>query len=397
MKIKTTRDEITELLREPYVVAKDAGKIALQPAYSFIRLAATNNSISATATDSWHVVSATGHLDVDEAGEMIVHHSIYDLLRSMPYDSITIEQDDSQVVVRSIGEQGQETTYRYETLPPSEYPETEPMQIDTAAVVDGHDLSVALQRVRHAADKGDRPNLAGVMLTIDEAGIRTVATDGHRLALCEMSHSLETGARIDGAIIPIYAVELIRKAIAAGKPERVEISQTDSTVYIHTPTVDLHVRTIDATFPPYEQVIPDYGDAMHVSVELLHDALRRIQTYSRKSLQQSVPGVTMSIIGSETAPRGRALRIAPLYGEGAEEIVPINNGYAGALEDLPVNPKILMEICSDVLRHVPEGIERSEMTVAIGVHDQTPDVSPIHITIPEDDTTQYVMMPLKRM
>ena len=103
------------------------------------------------------------------------------------------------------------------------------------------------------------------MLEIDQNQLRTVTTDGHRLALCEVSASSTASTSIQ-AIVPRKAVgELQRLLSIEDEQLTVLIGRELLNVTINTPsrdkeqgdiTVRFTTKLIDGKFPDYRRVIP---------------------------------------------------------------------------------------------------------------------------------------------
>src|SRR5262249_50621610 len=121
--------------------------------------------------------------------------------------------------------------------------------------------------------------------------LRTVATDGHRLARIEIT--LPAGASgMPGVIIPRQAISEIKKLVEEGVNE-VGISLSENKIRSTCGSAVLVPKLIDRTFPDYERVIPSGND--------------KIMEVDCRSFTQAVDRV--SVIASEKT-RGIKLAIA---------------------------------------------------------------------------------------
>ena len=130
----------------------------------------------------------------------------------------------------------------------------------------------AMRRVRHAVSTEEtRYYLNGIYLHKTESGAAVVATDGHRLSLCQIDGLNMKG----GAIIPTLACD-----IAIGmkvEPSSIEVSE--SAIRFAWPGVALFAKLIDGTFPSYDRIIPKLGKkapTLKVSPAALRGSLRRV-------------------------------------------------------------------------------------------------------------------------
>ena len=92
----------------------------------------------------------------------------------------------------------------------------------------------------------------------DQAVLRAVATDGHRLARYELE--LPDGAAdMPGVIVPRKTVGELRKLLDDADGA-IEVSLSDTKIQFGFNGVELTSKLIDGNFPPYERVIPTGND-----------------------------------------------------------------------------------------------------------------------------------------
>ncbi|MFO0005991.1 MAG: DNA polymerase III subunit beta, partial [bacterium] len=117
--------------------------------------------------------------------------------------------------------------------------------------------------------------LNGLLLEITGKTLRTVATDGHRLALSERTLEIEPIAGNRQLIVPRKGVaEIQRLASHVEGPLTLGLSSNALRVSGSGQTVT--VKLVDGKFPDYERVIPRNGDKTVVSHrETLRAALQR--------------------------------------------------------------------------------------------------------------------------
>ena len=183
------------------------------------------------------------------------------------------------------------------TLPAEDYPllTTENSQ-GTQIQVSQRELKRLFEKTAFAMAVQDvRFYLTGTLLEIDENQLRTVTTDGHRLALCEVLAS-STVSQLIQAIVPRKAVgELQRLLSVEDNQLSLLIGRELLNVTINTPsrdkeqsdiTVRFTTKLIDGKFPDYRRVIPRSGDK-HVLIahDVFKQSLQRVAILSNEKLR----------------------------------------------------------------------------------------------------------------
>lgn len=183
------------------------------------------------------------------------------------------------------------------TLPAEDYPllTTDNSQ-GTQVQVTQRELKRLFEKTAFAMAVQDvRFYLTGTLLEIDQNQLRTVTTDGHRLALCEVSASSTASTSIQ-AIVPRKAVgELQRLLSIEDEQLTLLIGRELLNVTINTPsrdkeqgdiTVRFTTKLIDGKFPDYRRVIPRGGDK-HVLIahDVFKQSLQRVAILSNEKLR----------------------------------------------------------------------------------------------------------------
>ena len=109
--------------------------------------------------------------------------------------------------------------------------------------------------------------------------LRAVATDGHRLARCEVPLP-EGAAGMPGSIVPRKTVAELRKLVDETGMD-VTVSLSESKIRFAFDDLVLVSKLIDGTFPDYERVIPTGNDkVLEVDSETLGRAVDRVSAIS---------------------------------------------------------------------------------------------------------------------
>ena len=262
------------------------------PVLGNIKLEASGGSLTLTGTDMDVALTEKASCDAKTQGAVTVPaHTFYDIVRKLPEgaDVDIAEKDGSRVVIKC----GQ-SKFNLATLPVDEFPTMHEGEFS-------HEFTIATAECMSLIDKPayamsteeTRYYLNGIYLHAATSEgtdvLRTVATDGHRLARTEVS--LPSGAKdMPGVIIPRKTIHELRKVIEGGEGD-VSISLSESKIRFVYEGAVLTSKLIDGNFPDYQRVIPEGNDKM-MEVEC-------------KQFSQAVDRV--SIITSE---RSRAVKLS---------------------------------------------------------------------------------------
>src|SRR5699024_6805285 len=107
---------------------------------------------------------------------------LFDICKGLPENaSIKLIHEDQRMQLRS-----GRSRFLLATLPESEFPTLEEIDAVQRVELGQNTLKRLLDRTHFAMAQQDvRYYLNGLLLAVDDQRIRAVATDGHRLALCD--------------------------------------------------------------------------------------------------------------------------------------------------------------------------------------------------------------------
>src|SRR5215813_6495009 len=181
MKLTATREDFLAPLQSVIGVVE---RRQTMPVLANVLLAARDGRLHITGTDLEVELVAASAVSVQQPGDITVPgRKLLDIFRSLPEKTnVTLSTEGERVSVR-----GGRSRFTLSSLPAAEFPLVE--EINAQQV-----LSVAQGEFRRLIDKTHfsmaqqdvRYYLNGLLLETDGKALRAVATDGHRLALCEM-------------------------------------------------------------------------------------------------------------------------------------------------------------------------------------------------------------------
>lgn len=255
MKFSVSREA---LLRPLQLVAGVVEKRQTLPALANVLIVLEGDQLSLTGTDL--EVEIIGKVTLPEAGGVdgeitVPAKKFLDIVRSIGEGAIIeFSCQDQKATVKS-----GRSRFTLSTLPASEFPAIELGQDDLAFTCDQGDIKRLIERTSFAMAQQDvRYYLNGMLWELRTQQIRTVATDGHRLAMCTRPINIE----IDGvkqAIVPRKGViELGRLLSTPDSP--VEIIIGNNHVRAVTDAFIFTSKLVDGKFPDYERVLPRNGD-----------------------------------------------------------------------------------------------------------------------------------------
>ena len=242
------------------------------PVLSNLLVQIEGGKMSLTATDM--EVEMISHVDVEDAedGEITIPaRKLFDLVRALP--------DGSKITVKVSGDRVNITSgrsrYVLSTLPSLDFPSIDEFEATEQLEVPESALRELIDRTAFAMASQDvRFYLNGLLLDLRPNSLRCVATDGHRLALCE--HQLEhPSSNPRQIIIPRKGVQELQRLLEGGdRVLRMQIGRGH--IRVERDDLSFTSKLIDGKFPDYEVVLPIGADQLiRVDRELLRASLQR--------------------------------------------------------------------------------------------------------------------------
>jgi DNA polymerase-3 subunit beta len=219
------------------------------------------------------------------------------------------------------------------------------------------------------AQQDIRYYLNGMLLVVDGTTVRAVATDGHRLALCEVSKDGASN-KIE-AIIPRKTVlELSRLLPDSDDPVRVQMAANQ--VKFSFDNIELVSKLVEGKFPDYQRVLPAANTKVFaIGREDLMHALQRAAILTTDKFK----GVRMVLASG-------SLKITSTNADQEDAQDELEIDYAGDGLDIGFNVNYLL----DVLANLKNDQIRFSLGDALGS---------ALITMPDSERFKYVVMPMR--
>ena len=247
-----------QLLKPLQLVVGVIEKRQTMPILANVYLSIKDNTLSLTGTDMEVEMVVRIPLDSDyEEGEITVPAKKFaDICRSLPEESqIKFDLKEQRVYVKA-----GRSRFQLSTLPASDYPATEQGEKDISFSVTQGQIKRLIDRTGFAMAHQDvRYYLNGMLWEVGSDYFRSVATDGHRLATCDLKGISTPIDDKQLAIVPRKGVlELSR--LLDDSEDSVDIALGPTHIQMSTEAFTFTSKLIDGKFPEYERVLPKGGD-----------------------------------------------------------------------------------------------------------------------------------------
>ena len=305
------------------------------PALANVLIRASEQGLQLTATDLEIELRADVAVAIERAGETTVTaRKLLDICRNLPAGSqVTLELDGERMSVRS-----GRSRFTLATLPPAEFPVIEEVQGQVEFRLGQAELKRAIDRIGFAMAQQDvRYYLNGLLFELAGDRLRTVATDGHRLSMCEVQAELPSGEG-QQVIVPRKGVIELARLLDPDAEAGVTIRIGGNHIQVDLPGLRFTSKLIDGRFPDYTRVVPDGGAyELQADRETLRQALARTSILSNEKYK----GVRLALNGS-----GLSVQTHNPDQEEAEEEVEVE--YSGDELEIGFNVVYLLDILGSI-------------------------------------------------
>ncbi len=305
------------------------------PILSNVLLERNGDALAFLATDIEIQISA--HSELGGGGDTkaltVGARKLLDILRALPEGvEVNLQPQDKRLVVKA-----GKSRFSLQTLPAEDFPRLAKPSGEVARFsVPQKALRRLLGLVHYAMAQQDiRYYLNGLLMVVDEAQLKLVATDGHRLAYA----ALELSAKVprQEAIVPRKTVIELGKLLGeSDDPVQIEVSATQAGFRFGS--IELVTKLIDGKFPDYTRVIPtQHKNRMRIDREPLRQALQRAAILSNEKFR----GVRWVLAEG-------SLKIVSSNAEQEEANEELEVEYKGDALDIGFNVNYLLDVLNNV-------------------------------------------------
>ena len=364
MKLTAPREELLVPLQSVIGVVE---RRQTMPVLANVLLGARDNKLSVTGTDLEVELVATCAVSVQQPGDITVPgRKLLDIFRSLPEKvSVMLSTEGERVSVRA-----GRSRFTLSSLPASEFPLVEEINAQQTLTMPQGEFRRLIDKTHFAMAQQDvRYYLNGLLLETDGKALRAVATDGHRLALCETELSGKARSS-QQVIVPRKGVLELQRIL--GTENNIELAVGTNHVRAQIGEIRFTSKLIDGRFPEYARVIPSNPPkTVEADRENLRQALQRTAILSNEKYR----GIRLT-----ARPDLLTLQAHNPEQEEAEDQVEVS--YKGEEVEIGFNVNYLLDALSAI-----EGDK-----VQIGLTDSN---SSCLIHAPGTMHTRYVVMPMR--
>ncbi len=224
------------------------------PVLQNIKIEAKDDKVVLLATDMDILVTSSFESDMKNRGSTTVPAQMFfDIVRKIPDgSSVMISQDSPTIMQIKSGK----SKYSLPCIDASEFPNLSEGELSEEIEVEAEKFAKMIDKTRFAISNDEtRYYLNGLFLQAiqKDSGfeLRTIATDGHRLALSFLISDLKAPF---GVILPKKSVAEIRRIIDGSKKVKIAVSRVK--IKITTDQTTIVSKLIDGEFPDYDKVLP---------------------------------------------------------------------------------------------------------------------------------------------
>ena len=364
MKLSAQRETFLEPLQAVIGVVQ---RRQTMPILTNVLLVAKDGHLSITATDLEVELVASSKINVEQDGEITIPgRKLLDIFRALPADAkVSLTLDGDRVQIRSA-----HSRFTLSTLPAAEFPVVEDIDAQVTLSLSQKDANRLLEKTQFSMAQQDvRYYLNGILLEAAGKTLRAVATDGHRLALCEVE--LKKACKGEHQVIVPRKGVLELHRLLGGEGD-ISLAIGSNHIRAQVGSIRFTSKLIDGRFPDYRRVIPTAKTSpMTGDREVLKQALHRAAILSNEKYR----GIRLDVKGN----RIRILAHNPEQEEAEEEVAV---KYSGEDLEIGFNVNYLLDALSAV-----DGDQ-----VEVGLIDSN---SSCLIREPGSTSCKYVVMPMR--
>ena len=365
MKLQVGRNELLMALQAVIGVVERRQTL---PVLSNFLLETRDDELIVTGTDLEIELESRARVQNLAPGRATVPaRKLFDICRGLPEGAdISLDLSGDKATLKS-----GRSRYSLSCLKAEEFPAMGRLAEGKKLTLPRKELKNLIERTQFAMAQQDvRYYLNGMLLEVTPKRVRTVATDGHRLALSEVAS--DTGFKETlQVIVPRKAIlELLR--LLDGGDDNITLKLGAGQIQADVDVIRLTSKLIDGRFPDYERVVPEGGDKRVIGDrEQVKRALARTAILSNEKFR----GVRLQLESGKLT-----LQTHNPEHEEAEEDLEVN--YDGPALEIGFNVNYLLDALSAL------GTEQFVMEL------KNADSSGL-IHAEGDPSSKYVVMPMR--
>jgi DNA polymerase-3 subunit beta len=267
---------------------------------------------------------------IEKEGSFCINSkNIADILRELPNEDLLLSVDNNNLlnlVCKNIN-------YSLLVTSADEFPQLNFQNQSSEFRLKTKQISHIINKTSHAISTDEtRLYLNGIYLQLTDSKLRSVAIDGHRLALLDSNEFIgENKFLRDGVIVPRKGIAELKKIAETYPDDEVSISLDDSFMFINAKNeYFLSIRLIAREYPKYQTVIPaKTTNRFYIDRNAVLNAVKRIKILSNEKtngIKFNVQNGNLTISTNHPA-LGQATENLPIAYEGKSTEIGFNAKY----------------------------------------------------------------------
>ena len=364
--LKATQDKVLAVLQS---VAGIVERRHTLPILANVMLRKSGNALQFTTSDLEIQIRTTAELGGDEAdfATTVNARKLIDILRSMPADqTVSVEASQDKLVLK-----GGKSRFTLQTLPAEDFPLVqESASFGPTFSVPQKTLKGLMNQVAFAMAVQDiRYYLNGILFVAEGKQLSLVATDGHRLAFA--SATLDVEVPKQEVILPRKTVIELQRLLSDADGA-IEMCFANNQAKFGFGAMEFVTKLVEGKFPDYNRVIPkNHKNSITLGRAPLLASLQRTAIMTSDKFK----GVRLNV-------EPGLLRVASTNAEQEEAVDELDIDYSGDSIDIGFNVTYLIDALASM----------GQDMVKVDLQDGN---SSALITIPENDSFKYVVMPMR--
>lgn len=316
------------------------------------------------------IATHTPIMDGADGAITLPARKLADICKSLPAESIVnLEIHEGNRARVTAGR----SRFELATLPASEFPDLEDIGDTHIFEVPENILKRLLERTAFAmANQDVRYYLNGMLLEINAEGFRTIATDGHRLALYFYNQSITGTEQTKQLIIPRKGVMELSRLLRSDSQTLVQLQTSPNHLRVQLDNLRFTTKLIDGRYPDYRAAVPQGGQ---VQIDLDRKTFKEMLTRVAILSNEKFRGVRLSL-------NPNLLQIQAQNPEQEVATDELDVHYSGKNFNIGFNVNYLL----DAVNHLQGDVLR--------LHCNSPESS-VLVTDPDDDSLRNVIMPIR--
>ena len=364
--VKTNRDT---LLRPLQIVSGIVERRHTLPILANILIRKDGEKVSFLSTDIEVQITTTAQIgsDADVAATTVAARKLLDILRALPETGeVTLTLANKRMTVQS-----GKSRFALQTLAAEEFPTVAQAEhFNAKFMLPQKTLKHLFNMVHFAMAQQDiRYYLNGLLLVVDGNNIIAVATDGHRLAFCQVE--TEQQFQRHEVIIPRKTIMELQRLLD-DNDNPVEVQIANNQIKLSFADIELISKLVEGKFPDYTRVVPKgYKNNFTVG----RDQLLR-------SLQRAAIMTSDKFKGVRCIVAPGSMKISSTNADQEEATEELEIDYGGDSVDIGFNVTYLLDVLNN--------LKCDSINIALGDAN-----SSALITVPDKADFKYVVMPMR--